>query len=69
MYNMQFVGAPVVHRLVEEAVVSYEPRIAVVAGNTAITYQQLNERADQLCRAILHYAPAATVSVLREAWK
>lgn len=61
MYNMQFASTPVVHQLVEETVVSYEPRIAVLAGDATITYQQLNERADQLCRAILHYAPTAAV--------
>jgi amino acid adenylation domain-containing protein len=61
MYNMQFADVSLVHHLVEEAAVSHETRAAVVAGNTTITYQQLNERADQLCRAIMHHAPTADV--------
>ncbi|NML64816.1 amino acid adenylation domain-containing protein [Hymenobacter sp. RP-2-7] len=48
-----------VHELVERAVATYGPRPAVVFEEAQLSYQQLNERADALCQAILHAAPAA----------
>ena len=45
--------------LVERAVQTHQDRTAVVFGDRRITYYQLNERAEVLARAILHYAPDA----------
>ncbi|WP_080239149.1 type I polyketide synthase [Spirosoma rigui] len=53
-------GTPLlVHHLVEQAVKAHQERVAVVFGNEKITYDQLNQRADALCQAVLHQAPDA----------
>ena len=48
-----------IHHLVERAIQAHPERVAIVFGDRQITYRQLNERADALCRSILHYAPDA----------
>ena len=49
--------APLVHHLVGRAAQTYQERVAVVCGDQQLTYRELNERADRLSRAVLHYAP------------
>ncbi|MGI4835689.1 MAG: amino acid adenylation domain-containing protein [Janthinobacterium lividum] len=48
-----------IHELFEQAVAAYGALPAVVFEDEQLSYQQLNERADALCQAILHAAPAA----------
>ena len=54
MHNPRFV-----HHLFEQAATDYATRVAVVFEADSLTYQQLNDRADRLCQAVLHHAPAA----------
>lgn len=42
-----------IHELVEQCAQQNQDRIAVIFAGQALTYQQVNERADNLCQAIL----------------
>ncbi|MFD2570937.1 amino acid adenylation domain-containing protein [Spirosoma soli] len=50
-----------IHQFVEQVSRANQERIAVIFGDEQLTYGQLNERADQLCRAILHNDPKANL--------
>ncbi|MGA0557669.1 amino acid adenylation domain-containing protein [Larkinella sp. VNQ87] len=50
-----------IHTLVEEAARLYAHQIAVFSQTGTLTYATLNERADQLARAILKAAPHASI--------
>ncbi|AWM32568.1 polyketide synthase [Hymenobacter nivis] len=52
-------GPELVHRLVEQAAATYADRPAVVFGNQALTYQQLNDQAEALSQTLLREAPDA----------
>ncbi|GAB2588108.1 amino acid adenylation domain-containing protein [Spirosoma areae] len=52
---------PVVHELVEQVALAHQDRIAVIADDQQLTYQQLSSRADSLSRAIGHLAPNASL--------
>jgi amino acid adenylation domain-containing protein len=45
-----------IHRLFEQAATTYAERIAVVAGNASLTYEQLAEQAGQLSQVISYQA-------------
>ncbi|GAB3718222.1 hypothetical protein GCM10027592_60930 [Spirosoma flavus] len=50
-----------IHEWVERIAATYPMNIAVVSGDRSLRYDELNQRADELCQAILHTAPEATV--------
>ncbi|WP_460673974.1 amino acid adenylation domain-containing protein [Larkinella ripae] len=50
-----------IDQMVAEAVQQHADRTAVVHGAESLTYQALNDRADQLARAILHQVPDAEI--------
>lgn len=54
-----FLSTLFVHQLVEQVANEKQQHIAVIFGNDVLTYQQLNERADTLCQAILEADPQA----------
>ena len=52
-------SAPLIQQLVEQAIATYGPAPAVVFAGAQLSYQQLHERAEEVCQAILHLAPHA----------
>ena len=48
-----------VQQLYEQAAATYGTSTAVVFGEASLTYKQLDDQANRLCRAILYQAPAA----------
>ncbi|WP_080056139.1 type I polyketide synthase [Spirosoma aerolatum] len=59
--SRSFLTPQFVHQLVEQVAQADQERIAVIFGNENLTYQQLNERADDVCRAIVQAAPSDSV--------
>ncbi|MBN8821438.1 MAG: amino acid adenylation domain-containing protein [Spirosoma sp.] len=61
MLSRSFPTPQFVHQLVEQVAQANQERTAVIFGRETLTYQQLNERANEVCQAILQVAPSASV--------
>ncbi|MED2795921.1 amino acid adenylation domain-containing protein, partial [Bacillus wiedmannii] len=66
--NMEYPKEKTIHKLFEEQVEQSPNRVAIVAGESRLTYQELNERANQLARTLRSkgIGPDTVVAIMTE---